>query len=140
MPLSENPEVHPLLGEKVACATVSTRWSLLSYKCSRYYLPLWQLHTDFVDFSHEVYHVMKTAVISSHLFLNREGRWGTTNDFGTSFFQLSLFSTALLDLSISRPAYSLMLSSHLSLCLPCLLLPFTVPCKMVLARPDERET
>ena len=26
------------------------------------------------------------------------------------------------------------------LCLPCLLPPFTVPCKMVLARPDERET
>ena len=25
------------------------------------------------------------------------------------------------------------------LCLPCLLHPFTVPCKMVLARPDERE-
>ena len=25
------------------------------------------------------------------------------------------------------------------LCLPCLLPPFTVPCKMVLARPDERE-
>ena len=33
-----------------------------------------------------------------------------------------------------------MLSSHLFLCLPCLLPPFTVPCKMVLARPDERET
>ena len=34
----------------------------------------------------------------------------------------------------------LMLSSHLFLCLPCLLPPFTVPYKMVLARPDERET
>ena len=34
----------------------------------------------------------------------------------------------------------LMLSSHLFLCPPCLLPPFTVPCKMVLARPDERET
>ena len=33
-----------------------------------------------------------------------------------------------------------MLSSHLFLCLSCLLPPFTVPCKMVLARPDERET
>ena len=33
-----------------------------------------------------------------------------------------------------------MLSSHLFLCLPCLLPPFTVPYKMVLARPDERET
>ena len=29
---------------------------------------------------------------------------------------------------------------HLFLCLPYLLLPFTVLCKIVLARPDERET
>ena len=33
-----------------------------------------------------------------------------------------------------------MLSSHLFFCLPCLLLPFTVFCKMVLSRPDERKT
>ena len=33
-----------------------------------------------------------------------------------------------------------MLSSHLFLCLPCLLPPFTMPCKMVLARLDEWET
>ena len=32
-----------------------------------------------------------------------------------------------------------MLSSHLFLCLPCLLPPFTVPSKVDLARPDERE-
>ena len=44
------------------------------------------------------------------------------------------------DLANSRPVHSLMLSSHLFLCLPCLLHPFTVPCKMVLDRPDERET
>ena len=52
----------------------------------------------------------------------------------------SLFSTALWDLANSRPVHSLMLSSHLFLCLPCLHPPFTVPCKMVLARPDELET
>ena len=50
------------------------------------------------------------------------------------------YSTALWDLPNFRPVHSLMLSSHLFLCLPCLLPPFTVPCKMVLARPDERET
>ena len=33
-----------------------------------------------------------------------------------------------------------MLSSHLFFCLPCLLPTFTVPCKVVLARPDELET
>ena len=37
----------------------------------------------------------------------------------------------------SRPVYSLMLSSHLFFCLPCLLPPFSVPCKMVWARPDD---
>ena len=34
----------------------------------------------------------------------------------------------------------LMLSSHLFFYLPCLLPHFTAPCKMVFARPDERET
>ena len=53
---------------------------------------------------------------------------------------LSLFSTALWDLANSRPVHSYMLSSHLFFCLPCLLPSFTVPCKIVLARPDELET
>ena len=65
---------------------------------------------------------------------------GTTNDFNTTFIHFSLFSTALWDFANSRPVRPLVLSSHLLLCLPCLLPPFTVPCKMVLARPDERET
>ena len=77
---------------------------------------------------------------SSYLSLNHEGRWGTTDDFTTSFLCFSLFSTALWDLVNSRPVYSLMLSTHLFLCLLCLLAPFTVPCRMVLARPDEQET
>ena len=75
-----------------------------------------------------------------HQFLNREGRRGTRGDFTTSFLHFSLFSAALLDLANSRHVHSLMLSSHLFLCLFCLLPPFTVPCKMVLARPDEQET
>ena len=74
------------------------------------------------------------------LSFNRQGRWGTTDDFTTSFLHFSLFSTALWNLANSRPVHSLMSSQPL-LYLPCLLLPFTVPCKiMVLARPDERET
>ena len=75
-----------------------------------------------------------------HQSLNREGLWGTTDDFATSLLYFSLFSTALWDLPNSRPVHSLMLSSRLFLCLPCLLPPFTVPCKMVLTRPDEWET
>ena len=75
-----------------------------------------------------------------HQSLNREGRCGTTDDFATSLLHFSLFSTSLWDLPNSRPVHFLMLSSNLFLCPPCLLPPFTVPCKIVLARPDERET
>ena len=59
---------------------------------------------------------------SSHhhrLSLNREGRWGTTDDIATRFLQFSQFFTALWDLANSRPVHSVM-SSHLFLCLPCL--------------------
>ena len=52
-------------------------------------------------------------LISSHLSFNREGRWGTTDDFATSFLHSSLFSTALWDLANSRPVHSLMLSVRL---------------------------
>ena len=87
-----------------------------------------------------------TAILSTqhhhhhHLSHYHQGRWGTTDDFATNFLNFPLFSTALWDLPNSRPVHSLMLSSHHFLCLPCLLPRFTVPCMMVLARPDERET
>ena len=74
------------------------------------------------------------------LSLHRGCLWYTTNDYEISLLHFSLFSTALWDLANSRPVHSLILSSHLFFCLPCLLPPFTVPCKMVLARPDERGT
>ena len=86
-----------------------------------------------------VAHKLKHSILS-HLSLNGEGRWGTTDDFATSFLNFSLFSTSLWDLANSRPFHSLMLSSHLFLCLPGLLPPLTVPYKIILARPDERET
>ena len=53
--------------------------------------------------------------ISSHLSLNHEGRWGTTDDFAISFLHFPLFSNALWDLPNSRPVHSLILSSHLFL-------------------------
>ena len=59
---------------------------------------------------------------------------GTTDDFSNSLLHLSLFSMALWDLANSRPVHTLTLSSHLFLCPPCLLPPFTVPCKVVLAQ------
>ena len=42
--------------------------------------------------------------------LNHEGRWGTTDDFTTSFLQFPPFFTALRDLANSRPVHSLMFS------------------------------
>ena len=75
-----------------------------------------------------------------HLSLNHEGCWDATDDFTPSFLHFSVFSTALWDLANSGPVHSLMLSSHLFHCPPCLLPPFTVPCKMVLARSDEWKT
>ena len=48
-----------------------------------------------------------------HLSLIQGGHWGTTADFTTSFLHFSLLSTDLWDLANSRPAHSLILSSHL---------------------------
>ena len=64
-----------------------------------------------------------------------------TGDFTTSFlhFPCSPLPSGTWR-TRCRPVHSLMLSSHLVLCLPCLLHSFTVPYKVVLARPDERET
>ena len=62
----------------------------------------------------------RISSISSHLPLKLEGRWGTTDDFATSFLHFCLFSTALWELLNSRPVHSLMLSSNLFLCPSCL--------------------
>ncbi|KAI0238219.1 hypothetical protein LSAT2_011157 [Lamellibrachia satsuma] len=59
---------------------------------------------------------------------NKECRWGTTDDLATSF------------LSSATLCVSLMLSSHLFLCLPRLLAPLTVPCRMVFVMLDVRQT
>ena len=72
--------------------------------------------------------------------LTRGGRWCTIDDFTTSFLHISLLSIAPWELTSSRSGHSLMSSSHLFLCLPYFLPLFAVPCKIVLARPDERET
>ena len=83
----------------------------------------------------ELYH------LHLHLSLKRGGSLGHHSLLHNQFPPFSPSSTALWDLANSRPVHCLVLSSHLFFfCLPCLLPLFTVPCKMVLARPDERET
>ena len=79
--------------------------------------------------------------------LTEEGRLGTTDDFTTSFLHFPFFSVLFALFSTASgiwrtPGLSIprcCLLTSFSVC-PCLLPPFTVPCKMVLARPDERET
>ena len=69
-----------------------------------------------------------------------EGRWGTTDEFATIPFHLDLLSAALGELAKSIPVHSLILSSHLFFCLPLFLFPFTVPCRIVCAKPEDLET
>ena len=76
--------------------------------------------------------------LSSQSF-NRGGRWGTTDDVATIPFYPSLSSTALRESPNPIPIHSLMLSSHLLFCLRLLLAPFTVPCRIVFAIPEDLE-
>ena len=68
------------------------------------------------------------------------GRRGTTDEFATIPFHLDLFSAALVELAKSVPVHSLVLSSHRFFCLPLFLFPFTVPCRIVFAKPEDLET
>ena len=66
-------------------------------------------------------------------------RWGTTCDFATTPFHLVLSSAAIVELAKFIPVNSLIVSSHLFFCLP-LLFPFTVTCRIVLAKSEDLET
>ena len=72
--------------------------------------------------------------------LTLEGCRGTTDEFATIHFHLVLFSAALVELAKSIPVHSLILSSQLFFCLPLFLFPFTVPCRIVFAKPEDLET
>ena len=74
------------------------------------------------------------------LSLSLADRWGTTVDFTTSFLHPSRFSAFCSMIFHLRPLHSLMVSSHRFLCLPLRLPPWTVPCRIVLASPDDRVT
>ena len=86
--------------------------------------------------------VKKKSPYYSILFypITLEGRRGTTDEFATTPFHLDLFSAALVELAKSIPVHSLILSSHLFFCLPLFLFPFTVPCRIVFAKPEDLET
>ena len=71
-----------------------------------------------------------------------EAHRGTTDEFTTIPFLLVLISAALVELAKSIPVHSLILSSHHFFCLPYLFFwfPFTVPCRIVFAKPEDIET
>ena len=73
----------------------------------------------------------------SYLSCSLADRRGTTVDFTTSFLHSSRFSAFLSMIFQSGPVHSLMLSSNRFLCLPLGLPPWTVPCRIVLASPDD---
>ena len=77
--------------------------------------------------------------IEVDLVIKDDGHRGTTDEFATIPFHFVLFSAALVELTNSISVHSLILSSHLFLCLP-LLFPFTVPCRIVFAKPEDFET
>ena len=78
------------------------------------------------------------SLISSQS-LNLGGRRGTTDDAATIPFHPSLSPAARRESPNPIPVHSLMLSSHLFFCLPLLLAPFTVPCRIVFAMPEDLE-
>ena len=71
--------------------------------------------------------------------LNLGGHRGTTVDIATIPFHPSLSSAALRESPNPIPVHSLMLSSYLFFCLPLLLAPFIVPCRIVFAMPEHLE-
>ena len=74
-----------------------------------------------------------------HLHVSRSpvDRWGTTDDLATSSPHSSRLSAFLIAAPSVKPVHSGMLFSHLFFCQPCLPPPWTVPCMIVLASPDD---
>ena len=72
-----------------------------------------------------------------HLPLCPVDRWGTKDDRATTFLHPSLFSAFRRASPNFIPVHSVMMSSHLLFCLPFLLPPCTVPCRIIFASPVD---
>ena len=107
--------------------------------------PHWYLHVrqeiDQRSVNVCLFEALSTSCYSILFYpITLEGRRGNTDEFATIPFHLDLFSAALVELAKSIPVHSLILSSHLFFCLPLFLFPFTVPCRIVFAKPEDLET
>ena len=98
------------------------------------------IKTFWIRFFHHF--IKKEINIISILFylITLEDRRGTTDEFAKNPLHLVLFSAVLVELAKCIPVHSLMLFSHLYFCLPLFLFPFTVPCRIVFAKPEVLET
>ena len=103
-------------------------------------LTLTLLHSESTSGGKNIF--FSLTLLHSILFysITLEGRRGTKDEFTTIPFHFVMFSAVLVELAKSIPVHSLILSSHLFFCLPFFLFPFTVPCRIVFARPDDLET
>ena len=90
----------------------------------------------------QVRHTQIYQAFSLHLHLSRSlvDRWGATDDLATSSLHSSRLSALVMAAPNVMPVHSGMLSSHLFSCLPLLLPPGTVPCRIVLASPVDLVT
>ena len=96
------------------------------------------MHPNVGHFSKIVINSLDFSILFYPITL--EGRRGTTDKFATIPFHLDLFPAALVERAKSIPVHSLILSSQLFFCLPLFLFPFTVPCRIVFAKPEDLET
>ena len=94
----------------------------------------------YLHFTRSLFTVYDLTFYSLFYPITLESHRGTTDEFATIPFHLVLFSAALFELAKSIPVHSLILSSHLFFCLPLFLFPFTVPCRIVFAKPEDLET
>ena len=104
-------------------------------------------HNPLRGFDRLIYSILshnlgRSSGLFSILFypITLKGRRGTIDEFATIPFHLDLFSTTLVELAKPIPVHSLILSSHLSFCLSLFVFPFTVPCRIVFAKPEDIET
>ena len=79
----------------------------------------------------------KVCVTSIHLSHSLFDRWGTKDDRATTVLHSSLFSAFRRASPNFNPVHSVMLSSYLFFCLPLLLPPCTVPCRIICASPVD---
>ena len=74
---------------------------------------------------------------SLHLSLSLVDRWGTKDDRATTVLHSSLLSAFRRASPNFNPVHSDTLFSHLLFCLPLLLPPCTVPCRIIFASPVD---